>query len=199
MTAPRRIGAIVLAGGRSRRFGRDKLVEPVDGRPLLERAIAAVRSVAAAADVIVVTGRDATLPLDIGVRLAHDEVIDEGPLAGLVVGLAAIDPDVERVVVVGGDMPDLVPGVLIALAAALDGADAAILEVDDRVRALPMALRVGPAGRTASALFASGERRLRAVPLALGAAVVPAATWRAIDPSGATIHDIDTPADLGRS
>ncbi|MGH2474787.1 MAG: NTP transferase domain-containing protein, partial [Candidatus Limnocylindrales bacterium] len=31
-----RIGAIVLAGGRSSRFGRDKLAEPMDGRPLLD-------------------------------------------------------------------------------------------------------------------------------------------------------------------
>ena len=37
------VAAIVLAGGRSSRFGRDKLAEPVDGRPLLDHAIDAVR------------------------------------------------------------------------------------------------------------------------------------------------------------
>ena len=38
----KRIGAIVLAGGRSSRFGRDKLAESIDGRPLLDRAVEAV-------------------------------------------------------------------------------------------------------------------------------------------------------------
>ena len=34
MTEPTVTG-LVLAGGRSSRFGRDKLAEPIDGRPLL--------------------------------------------------------------------------------------------------------------------------------------------------------------------
>ena len=42
MTEPTVTG-LVLAGGRSSRFGRDKLAEPIDGRPLLWHAIDAVR------------------------------------------------------------------------------------------------------------------------------------------------------------
>ena len=40
------VSAIVLAGGASTRFGRDKLAEPVDGRPLLHHAAEAVAAVA---------------------------------------------------------------------------------------------------------------------------------------------------------
>ena len=54
-----RIGAIVLAGGRSSRFGRDKLAEIVDGRPLLDHAIDAVRAVAT--DIVVVVAPGANL------------------------------------------------------------------------------------------------------------------------------------------
>ena len=46
MSADPAVAAIVLAGGRSSRFGRDKLAEPLDGRPLLDHAIAAVGHVA---------------------------------------------------------------------------------------------------------------------------------------------------------
>jgi molybdopterin-guanine dinucleotide biosynthesis protein A len=35
----------VLAGGRSTRFGRDKLLEPLDGEPLLWRSIRALAGV----------------------------------------------------------------------------------------------------------------------------------------------------------
>ena len=38
MTA-RRVTGLVLAGGRSSRFGRDKLAERIDGRTLLDSAI----------------------------------------------------------------------------------------------------------------------------------------------------------------
>ena len=102
-----RIGAIVLAGGRSSRFGRDKLAEIIDGRPLLDHAIDAVRAVAT--DIVVVVAPGTMLPVPPGVRIAEDPVAFEGPLAGLAAGLAALDPAVDRLIVVGGDMPSLVP------------------------------------------------------------------------------------------
>ena len=71
-----------------------------------------------------------------------------------------------------------------------------VLEHDGRGRPLPMALRREPGLTTASALFAGGERRLRALADALSAAVLPEAAWRAIDPDGDTLRDIDTEADL---
>jgi molybdenum cofactor cytidylyltransferase len=55
------IAAVVPAAGRSSRMGRPKLALPVDGRPMLERVIAALRD-GGAAPVAVVTGpHDPTL------------------------------------------------------------------------------------------------------------------------------------------
>lgn len=45
----------VLAGGRSRRFGSDKALASVDGRPLVDHAIAALATVV---DTVVVVGRE---------------------------------------------------------------------------------------------------------------------------------------------
>lgn len=190
-----RIGAIVLAGGRSSRFGRDKLVEPIDGRPLLDHAIAAVQAVAT--DVVVVAAPGANPHVPEGVRLTRDRVAFEGPLAGLAAGLAALDPSVERVVVVAGDMPSLVPAVLQrVLDLVASGPGAAILGHDGDALPLPMAVRRGGAERAVERLLGSGERRLRALTQALDAEVVPESTWRFDDPTAATLRDIDTPDDL---
>ena len=55
-----RVAGIVLAGGRASRFGRDKLAERLDGRTLVDRAIASLEPVV---DLVVVAGpHDATRP-----------------------------------------------------------------------------------------------------------------------------------------
>lgn len=190
-----RIGAIVLAGGRSSRFGRDKLAEPIDGRPLLHHAIAAVRDVAT--DIVVVAAPDANPDVPADVRVAHDPVAYEGPLTGLAAGLAALDPAVDQVVVVAGDMPSLMPAVLQRLLDTVaSGADAAILGLDGDTPPLPLAVRRRRAQTAVGTLLDAGERRLRALSHVLDAEVVPEATWRLDDPTAATLRDIDTPGDL---
>jgi molybdenum cofactor guanylyltransferase len=189
-----RTGAIVLAGGRSSRFGRDKLAATMGDRPVLEHAIEAVRG---AVDVIVVVlalGDERSLP--VGVEVARDVAAFEGPLAGLAAGLATLPDDVERALVTGGDMPSMAGSVLALLLRTLaedDGVDAAIL---DEGGPLPMAIRPLRARQLAEDLLAAGERRLRAVPDGLGATVIDGGRWRALDPDGATLVDIDEPADL---
>jgi molybdenum cofactor guanylyltransferase len=190
-----RIGAIVLAGGRSSRFGRDKLAEILDGRPLLDHAIDAVRALAT--DIVVVVAPGANLVVPPGVQIAEDPVAFEGPLAGVAAGLAALDPAVDRLIVVAGDMPSLVPAVLRRLLDLVEsGTDAAILAHDGDASPLPMALRRRSAERAVGKLLGGGERRLRALTGALGAAVLEESTWRAHDPTAATLKDVDTPEDL---
>ena len=189
-----RVAAIVLAGGRSARFGRDKLAEPVDGRPMLDRAIEAVRPLVD--EIIVVAAPDAAPALPAGVVLVHDASAYEGPLAGLASGLAATDADI--VLVVAGDMPWMVPAVLIRLIRRLEepGVTAVVLESAGDARPLPMAVRRAAALEGSAWLLASGERRLRMLPQRLQAAAIPEVEWRSDDPDGRTLRDIDTPADL---
>lgn len=188
-----RIGAIVLAGGRSSRFGRDKLAEHIDGKPLLHHPIAAVRALTD--EIVVVAAPDANPPIPEGLALVHDLRPFEGPLAALAAGLAA--SPVDRVIVVAGDMPTLVPAVLGRLLVTLgEGATAAILAVDGPRANLPVALATDPAQAAVHRLLAAGERRLGALLDVLEVRVVPLDEWRSDDPTGATLNDIDTPADL---
>lgn len=195
MTARHRIGAIVLAGGRSSRFGRDKLTESIDGVPLLHHAIAAVQAVATDVVVVASPGHDPAVPPVVVV--AHDASAFEGPLAGLAAGLQALGADIDRAVVVAGDMPSLRPAVLVRLLDAVgDPIDLSLLEVSGEPVPLPMAVRRDVAGVAVPRLLAAGERRLRALAGVLRTTVIPERTWRQDDPEGATLHDIDTLGDL---
>jgi molybdopterin-guanine dinucleotide biosynthesis protein A len=189
-----RTGAVVLAGGRSSRFGRDKLAATIDGGLVLDQAIDAVRDVVDV--VVVVLAPDDVRPMPGGVVVARDATAFEGPLAGLAAGLAALPQDVDRALVTGGDMPRMAPAVLALLLATLGKGEADAAVILDESGPLPMAIRPARAGRLAEELLAAGERRLRVLPERLGASVLDGGTWRALDPSAATLFDIDEPADL---
>ena len=189
-----RVTALILAGGRSSRFGRDKLAEPIGGRPMLDHVIERVRDVAS--DIVVVAAARTTPDVPADVRVAHDDRPFEGPLAGLGVGLRAIDLGVERVVVVGGDMPTVVPAVLARLIAALDRREAGVLADDARTRPLPMAIRREVGTAAVDGLLDAGERRLRALLERLDVEVIPYETWLEDDPTGESLRDVDAPDDL---
>ena len=70
----------VLAGGQSSRFGSDKALAVLDGRTLLDRAVA---SLAALCDAVVVVGRE-TAPVP---TLADRPRAGMGPLGGLAAAL----------------------------------------------------------------------------------------------------------------
>jgi molybdenum cofactor guanylyltransferase len=94
---------VVLAGGESRRMGRDKLLLEVGGVPLLRRVCDALW--ARCAEVIVV-GRGAEAAWLEGVHRIPDERRGGlGPLAGIEAGIAAARN--RSVFVAAGDMPFL--------------------------------------------------------------------------------------------
>ena len=77
------VAGVVLAGGRSTRFGRDKLTEPYRGLPMLQHAVLRLGEVCS--EVIVVLAPDAPeppMPIGAPARFARDPAEGEGPLAG---------------------------------------------------------------------------------------------------------------------
>ncbi|MGH2635708.1 MAG: NTP transferase domain-containing protein, partial [Actinomycetota bacterium] len=105
---------VVLAGGRSTRFGRDKLIEPYRGVPLLHHAVLRLGEVCV--DVVVVLAPEAAEPPPppgVPVRIVRDVAEGEGPLAGLAAALSAVATVVA--LVAGGDMPDLQTSVLLEM------------------------------------------------------------------------------------
>lgn len=103
------IVAIVLAAGASTRMGRQKLTLPLgDGRPLVRVAVERVLE-AGLDDVVVVTGRDSeavgSALRSLAVRMTHNPRYAEGQSTSLRVGLDALAPGTEAVVVALGDQP----------------------------------------------------------------------------------------------
>ena len=193
---------IVLAGGRSTRFGRDKLAEPLRGRPLVHWSILALASVCTEVVVVVPPiGNPPPLPsvreIGVPIRVVRDPEPAGGPLVGL---LAGVERAAESTALaVGGDMPGLVPDVLATLLRALAASDAAAaaLVLRGRLQPLPAAVRTGAATDAARALVAGGERRLQSLLGALLVRELDEGEWRALDPTAATLRDVDLPEDLG--
>lgn len=195
-----RLTGIVLAGGRSTRFGSDKLAATLGERTLLERSCAAVAAIASEVVVVLAPDDDRALPSIAGrtIRVAHDARPGEGPLAGLLAGLeVAAEP---LAIVVGGDMPTLDAAVLAILARAIAAdqasVDAVVLAQRGETRPLPMAIRTGSATVAARRLLGDGERRLRALPEAIPSRQIDEADWRPLDPDARTLLDVDLPEDL---
>ncbi len=125
--AERGVGAVVLAAGAGTRFGGDKLLAELEGRPILQHVLDAVARVAARPCVVVLpdlSRLDARIDWRDEVR-----VVNPTPEAGLAsslrVGIAAcLDarPELTGILVVLGDQPRTSPQVMGALIDALPAA-----------------------------------------------------------------------------
>jgi molybdopterin-guanine dinucleotide biosynthesis protein A len=207
------VTGIVLAGGRASRFGGPKLSAVLDGESILALAIAAVT---AAADHVIVAGPE--LPEELGTAATPVDLVGDaepfaGPLAALanVLGRSVPEPG-DLAIVVGGDMPRLIPGVLRSMLDVLredPAVDAVLLgrpgpsagaepARTSRRQVLPLAVRVDAARREAATAIDQGERSLQALVDRLARVELPASTWMELDPDASTLLDVDTRADLER-
>ena len=115
-----RIGAIVLAGGRSERLGQPKQLLPWDGMPLIEVVVREVCRAEGLDSVVVVLRREVAEQLGLreGNRLACARVVfpeetGEGCAVSYRRGLAELaDEQLDAVVVVLGDQPGMRAGTI---------------------------------------------------------------------------------------
>jgi molybdopterin-guanine dinucleotide biosynthesis protein A len=201
------VTGIVLAGGRATRFGGPKLAAEIEGVSILSRAIGSISSLA---DEIIIAGPEMPEPVPgqpESLHLLPDAEPFGGPLAALDGALAVARGDVA--LVVGGDMPSLVPAVLEAMIARLVddlSIDAVLLGLPEaagrtgieRPQVLPLVCRVEAARAAASVSVLAGDRSLRALLGRLAHAELRDVTWRGVDPDARTLLDVDTPTDLER-
>jgi molybdenum cofactor cytidylyltransferase len=129
----RRVGAIVLAAGRSTRMGGpNKLLAEIGGKPLV-RFVAEQALASRAAPVVVVTGHErakveAALA-GLRVRFVHNPDYAAGLSTSLKVGLAALPPEVDGAIVCLGDMPQVTAALIDRMLEAFDPARGALVVV----------------------------------------------------------------------
>jgi len=99
---------VILAAGEARRFGAQKLLAPLDGRPLLQHVIDAANA-SSLEEIVVVLGADAEA-VAAGVqpgraRLVRNDHYASGMASSLQAGLRALDSRNHAALVLLGDMP----------------------------------------------------------------------------------------------
>jgi molybdopterin-guanine dinucleotide biosynthesis protein A len=175
MSAPRSVVGLVLAGGRSVRFGGEKAVAKLEGRTLLEWAAQRLRTVAAAVAVSVRAGTDAeAVASSLGLPTLYDEPGDAlGPLAGVKVGLIWAEQQKARLLAVSPCDAPLLPDDLYLRLLECADSQAAMAETSERrqplcalwpVAALPVvreALADGAHPPTWQVLERLGARKVR--------------------------------------
>src|SRR3712207_4114499 len=144
MTAtPGRAVAVVLAGGTSRRFGRDKLAASLDGAAgtLLDRVLSTLPD---GAEVLVVGPER---PTERPVRFVREEPAGGGPAAALVTGLAAArDEGVDVLAVLPADAPGAGPAAALLRAGPADRPSVtAVVATDAEGHEQPLQLALRPA------------------------------------------------------
>ena len=162
--------AVIVAGGRSTRFGSDdKAVADLAGTPMIRRVADRIADVA---DAVVVNCREEQVPAirdaleryPRRVSIAVDPEPDRGPMAGIMTGLRGIEsiagPDAPAFVV-ACDMPFVDPGFVEHLFDRVDGHDAAVPRLDDRwFQTTHAVYRAGPMVGACEAALARGERKI---------------------------------------
>jgi molybdopterin-guanine dinucleotide biosynthesis protein A len=175
---------IILAGGQSRRMGRDKAHLPAGVGTLLERIVDRLSPVVD--QVIVAGGPQLSIP---GVRWVPDARSGAGPLAGMAAGLAAVSFDLAWVVAC--DLPDVEPGIGELLFDSASDVDAVVPRLDARPECLCAVYRTSLAARILTLLDA-GERRVTALLDGIRVRYVEAAELRRVDPELRTFRNLNT-------
>ncbi len=200
MTVEADVSAIILAGGRSSRMGRDKASIMFEGETLLQRTVSAAAEVAS--EIVLVRAPGQPLPAVTAVCpviTVDDAVAGEGPLFGMATGLAAARG--ARCLILGVDMPFLQPALLRLLVerlrtAGIESGARWVVPVAER-RPQPLCSAVA---RDALAVLRThldtGDRAPMAVAADLRLVRIEESAWRAADPDGLSFVDVDTPEAL---
>ncbi len=175
----------VLTGGKSSRFGADKALHPVAGRPMALHVADALRSCTRSVTVVGDPCRHAPL----GLPVIPDRMAGAGPLAGIVTALASAGTP--WILVAACDMPRLTAAPLRNLLRAALASDAAALlprTPDRRLQPLCAAYSKQAYGPLSNALQTGTRKVMDAV---------EQVAWEALDVSdGRPFANVNRLADL---
>jgi molybdopterin-guanine dinucleotide biosynthesis protein A len=126
--------SIIVAGGKSLRLGRSKLLETIGDKSLIQWVVD--RLAAISTEIIIVTAQGGTIPCSSAVRIktVADIYPGKGPLVGIYSGLIASSNS--QTIVVGCDMPFLNVSLLKYMAQTLADSDVALPRIGDMIEPL---------------------------------------------------------------
>ena len=197
---PVHLVGVILAGGESRRMGRDKASLGLEGRSLLAWTADRLRPVCRK---LVVSAREPAAGQALGLPVLPDQTDRIGPAGGILTALRALSRDAgraEAIFICGCDMPFVSAALVRHMASRLAGRRAVACRTARGLEPLhavwsPAALPV------AEELIAGGTHAARKIldAPALEALVLEPAEWRTLDPEGRSFFNINSPEDLAQA
>ncbi len=190
---------IILAGGRFARFGRDKNLAPLGGKPLIWWTAQALTS---AGNVIIAANNWAQAEkylkiVGVGASAALDPVPSQGVAGGLLQGLRSTYAD--SAAVCYADTPFIAWGIYCKLFEAAQGHDGAVIEAGGQRRYNLSVLSRLPAIKALKTGVEAGTLELEGCLQVLDLAVVPEENILDLDPELDCLLDVDTQGDLRKA
>ena len=184
--------AIIVAGGESRRMGRDKALLPLGEQSLLEHVLAAVHPLFSK---VLVSVRQIRPEIDW--PQVCDAYADAGPLAGLCAGLEqARAHNLSWIFLVATDMPFLKAALIEHLAQKRTGVQAVVPTVHGHPQPLAAFYSVACLPAIREIMEGDGRRSLRVALEKLRVLSVGEAELEACDSGLLSFFDLDTPQDM---
>jgi molybdopterin-guanine dinucleotide biosynthesis protein A len=195
-------GALVLAGGRSKRFGRNKALVRLGERPLLLHVLDAAMEVAD--EIVVAIAREQHTDSYSGlvpesVRVLRDRIHEKSPLVGIITGFQVMKS--EYSLVLSCDTPFAKRRVLEYVFKRAAGSDAAIPRwMNGRLEPLQSVYRVRSALQAAKlALSERGFRNVDMINRLRRVTYIPVGVLKRFDNDLITFFNVNTRTDLRRA
>ena len=187
--------AIVLAGGRSTRLGRDKATTPLLGVPLLQRVLDRLAGLMDECVIVTRPGQKLDGVATGASRVIEDLFPDNGPLGGLYTGLISIESPIA--IAVACDMPLLQPPLLRELLRLLPEHDA-VVPLSNGLPQPLCAIYAKSCLATIQRQLDAGNLRLLDLCAGLPIRYVETDEWRRFDPDGLSFQNVNREEDLRR-
>lgn len=125
------ITAFIIAGGKSTRFGQDKLIFKIDGIPLLERVTSILKKIFSN---IIIIGNEPEKFAYLGLETHPDMIRGIGPIAGIYTALMI--SKTEKIFCVAGDLPFLNADLIDYMISVSDDFDVTVPVINEYYEAL---------------------------------------------------------------
>ena len=184
---------MILAGGESRRMGRDKSRLILGSETLIARAVRTLRALSD--DIIIVTSTPESFS-GLVARLTSDVIVGGGALSGIHAGLAAARH--EFALVVACDMPFLNLALLRHMASLASGHDAVVPHWQGEFEPLH-AIYSRQCTTVIEATLQRGDRRVVDIYAAVRVRYLEPEEIARFDPEGLSFFNINSPEDWERA
>lgn len=190
---PPRVGGVIVCGGKSTRMGQPKLSLPFGNEVMLQR-VSRILSQVVSPIVVVAAHEQQIPPLPDEILVVRDEYLDQGPLAGIATGLAALRDRADAAYVTSCDVPLLKPEFIRRLIEQLETHAAIVPSDDEHTHVLAAVYRVELESLARRLLNEQRRRPLFLIEQS-HALRIPTASLRAVDPQLDSLRNLNTPED----